>query len=94
MIVEAVPDLCIVINSTWKYEGLDTMRAMWKKRGLPGTIHSITPSYVPDFSTFNPDDRSIDMLTGKGYDIKQWIEDYAPKGCQYVILEDDKRVFL
>ena len=91
-IVEAVPDVYIVINSTWKYDGLDTMRTMWKKRGLPGAIHSITPSYVPDFSTFIPDDMSIDMLAGKGYDIKQWIEDYTPKGCHYVILDDDHRI--
>lgn len=33
----------IVISSTWRMSGLDVMREMWTKRGLPGEVIGITP---------------------------------------------------
>lgn len=89
VIVDAVPTANIVINSTWKYEGKEWIDKLWRKRSLPGRVHSVTPCYQPDFSVINLEEIPIEMLAGKGYDIKQWIDKYAPSGCQYVILEDD-----
>ncbi len=90
MILDAVPDALLVINSSWKIEGFDRIKDMWNKRGLPGKIHSVTPDYAPtdilDIDLENFD--NIAMLAGKGNEVKRWIELYAPGGCEYVILDD------
>ena len=31
----------IVITSTWRFDGLNTMQNMWKDRGLPGNVHIV-----------------------------------------------------
>lgn len=89
MILDTVPEALIVINSSWKLEGMDTVKAMWKARNLPAKIHSATPDYVPDISCIDLEDYdNIAMLAGKGNEVKQWLEQNAPKGCTYVILDD------
>lgn len=50
MIIDAVPNVLLVVNSSWKLEGLARMRALREARGLPGAIHSVTPDYVPDLN--------------------------------------------
>lgn len=84
-----MPGVLLVIISSWKLEGLDRMRALWKARNLPGTIHSVTPDYAPDL--LNIDLENFDnfaMLAGKGNEIKQWLSLNAPEGCAYAILDD------
>ena len=89
MIIDAVPDVLLVVNSSWKLEGLDRMKALWKARGLPGVIHSVTPDYVPDLLCIDLDVyENIALLAGKGNEVKQWLSMYAPQGCAYVILDD------
>ena len=89
MILDTVPDAIIVINSSWKLEGMDAVNAMWKARHLPRKIHSATPDYVPDLTSIDLDDYdNIAMLAGKGNAVKLWLEQNAPKGCTYVILDD------
>lgn len=89
MILDTVPDVLLVINSSWKLVGMNTVKAMWKARHLPGKIHSATPDYVPDLTSIDLDDYdNIAMLAGKGNEINQWLEQNAPKGCAYVILDD------
>lgn len=36
-------DAEIVMSSSWKFLGLQTLQKMWKDRNLPGTIIDITP---------------------------------------------------
>lgn len=89
MVLDAVPGVLLVINSSWKLEGLNTMKAMWKARELPGSIHSVTPDYVPDLLNIDLDNyENIALLSGKGNEVKQWLEENAPEGCQYVIFDD------
>ena len=38
----------IVIQSSWKYLGLEAMQEMWKERAMPGKVIDITPSSVSD----------------------------------------------
>ena len=33
----------VVISSTWRNEGVERMKHMWKDRAMPGEIHSMTP---------------------------------------------------
>ena len=89
MVLDAVPGIILVINSSWKLEGLNTMRAMWKARELPGSIHSVTPDYVPDLVNIDLDNyENIALLAGKGNEVKQWLSNNAPEGCAYVIFDD------
>lgn len=89
MVLEAVPDALLVINSSWKLEGLGRMTELWKVRGLPGIIYGVTPDYVPDLQNIDLENYdNIALLAGKGNEVKQWLEENAPEGCQYVILDD------
>lgn len=89
MVLDAVPDALLVINSSWKLEGFGKMKELWKKRGLPGRIHGITPDYVPDLLNIDLEDYdNIAMLAGKGNEVKQWLDENVPEGCRYVILDD------
>lgn len=89
MVLDTIPDALIVINSSWKLEGLTRMRALWKARNLPGRIHNCTPNYAPDLLNIDLENYdSIALLAGKGNEVKQWVEENAPDGCQYVIFDD------
>ena len=41
-------DAHIVVESSWKYLGLDAMKELWNVRNLPGRIIDITPSTTSD----------------------------------------------
>lgn len=89
MVLDAVPDVLLVINSSWKLEGLNCMKALWKARELPGSIHSVTLDYVPDLLSIDLDNYdNIALLAGKGNEVKQWLSKNAPEGCAYVIFDD------
>ena len=89
MILDTVPDVLLVINSSWKLVGMNTVKAMWKARHLPGKIHGATPDDVPDLTSIDLEDYdNIAMLAGKGNEVKQWMEQNVPQGCTYVILDD------
>lgn len=89
-IVEAT-NADIVIESSWKFYGLEAMQEMWKERNLPGKILDITPSSVSDswLLTANLDD--IDPALGhcKGMEIASWLSDNASKEARYVIIDDE-----
>ena len=64
----------IVVESSWKYLGLDAMKELWEVRNLPGTIIDITPS----------------LLGGnKGVEIASWLSKYAKQDIRYVIIDDE-----
>ena len=88
-ILDSVPDVGIVITSSWKLEGEEKMRRLWQKRGLPGKLLGIAPDYVPSF-----DDKAFDEIlqgnlpVGRGADIKAWLEQNNAHDCSYVIFDD------
>lgn len=89
MVLDAVPDVLLIVNSSWKLDGLNCMKALWKARKLPGFIHGITPDYVPDLLNIDLEKyENIALLAGKGNEVKQWLTENAPEGCTYVILDD------
>ena len=68
----------IVLSSSWRLDGLDVMRRMWKERKMPGEIYDIT-SYV--------NARDYPKYT-RGIEINTWLEKNGYLGCSYVILDD------
>lgn len=94
-IIEKVPDVKIIIFSTWRLNGWDWMNRMWKKRKLPGEIFSFTP--VLDMVSFlNPVSQlyseSVYPYGTRGLEINEWIRLYACRDYQsykYVIIDDN-----
>jgi len=64
----------IVIESSWKYLGLEAMQEMWVARNLPGRVIDITPSSAGD---------------NKGVEIASWLSDHATQDTRYVIIDDE-----
>ena len=67
-------DANIVVESSWKYLGLDAMKELWEVRNLPGTIIDITPSL---------------LCKNKGVEIASWLSKYAKQDIRYVIIDDE-----
>lgn len=81
----------IVIESSWKFYGLESMQKMWKERNMPGKVIDITPSSVSDswLLTANLDDIDPAMGHCKGMEIASWLSDKASKEARYVIIDDE-----
>lgn len=68
----------IVLSSSWRLDGLDVMRKMWKERKMPGEIYDITP-YV------NAREYTIGT---RGVEIRKWLEEYGGENYKFVIIDD------
>lgn len=81
----------IVIESSWKYLGLEAMQEMWEVRDLPGQVVDITSSSVSDqwLLTANLDDIDPAMGHCKGIEIASWLADNASTEYNYVIIDDE-----
>lgn len=92
LILDTVPDVRIVVESSWKAQGLDELRLMWKERNLPGEIYDVTPDiFSEDLLTIdlsNPDNISKVEGLGKGREISAWLKKNGWQDCRYVILDD------
>lgn len=68
----------IVLSSSWRMDGLETMRQMWNERNMPGEIYDITP-YVN--ARENP-------IGTRGVEIRKWLEVYGGENYKFVIIDD------
>lgn len=85
----------IVLSSTWRNEGFMRMRSLWKDRNLPGELLAMTPILL---STTYRDARSGEMFSipernAKALEINAWLEEFAERPCQYVIIDDENVFF-
>ena len=65
----------IVVESSWKYLGLEAMQELWRVRNLPGRVIDITPSLTNN--------------KNKGEGIAAWLSEYAMPDARYVIIDDE-----
>jgi hypothetical protein len=81
----------IVIESSWKFLGLEAMQEMWTVRQLPGQVIGITPSSVSDQWLLSANLDDIDPAMGhcKGMEIASWLADHAGPDARYVIIDDE-----
>jgi hypothetical protein len=99
-ITENVPDLKIIISSTWRLRGWQWMNRLWVKRQLPETIYSFTPvlEVVCFVDKINrKDTTSVYPIGTRGLEINEWLRNNAslnPFSYKYVILDDDKDLLL
>lgn len=92
LILNLVPDVRIVVESSWKIDGLEHLRRMWKERNLPGEIYDVTPDIFNEelltIDLSDPDNiRKVEGL-GKGGEISAWLREHGGQDCRYVILDD------
>ncbi len=77
----------IVVSSSWRYvHDIATIRTMWKKRKLPGTLESYTPTDLIIDPTEN---------FAKGMEIGQWLKrsNLDEDNCRYVIIDDEQQFY-
>ena len=81
----------IVVESSWKFYGLEAIQEMWMKRNMPGKIIDITSSSFSDSWLLTADLDDIDPAMGqcKGMEIASWLSDNASKDARYVIIDDE-----
>ena len=78
----------IVISSSWKWMGLETLQMMWEERMLPGKVIDITPESVSDDYLLYADLENIDFFSIRGQEINDWMKLYGKDISHYVIIDD------
>jgi hypothetical protein len=93
-IINKIPDVKIIISSTWRLKGWEWMNRLWEKRQLPGSIYSFTPvlEVVCFVDKINRKDTSSVYPYGtRSLEVNEWLRLYTgqnPFSYKYVILDD------
>ena len=75
----------IVLSSSWRGVGLNTIQLMWEMRDLPGEVVDITPTDV-SIEIINKYE-ATNNEADRGYEIQEWIDNNNPE--KYCIVDDD-----
>lgn len=80
-----------MVESSWKYLGLEAIQKMWEVRNMPSRVIDITHSAVSDSWLLNANLDEFDpaMSHCKGMEIASWLSDHANKEMRYVIIDDE-----
>lgn len=92
-ILNAMPDVRIVLETTWTFGGHpDSLRLIWSRRGLPDVLRDVLQTnYTKDMFNIGisgPDDIKKVEDIGKNRAIRAWLRRNAGPDCRYVILDD------
>ena len=81
----------IVIESSWKYLGLEAMRQMWRDMNMPGNVIDVTPSSASNnwLLNANLDEMDPAHTQWKGVEIASWIAENLHDEDRYVIIDDE-----
>lgn len=81
----------IVISSSWRSDGLDKMKEMWKYRDLPGEVIDITPNeyHLVKIGKF----KFYDDVK-RGDEIQYWIDENFDEIETYCIIDDTDDMLL
>ena len=85
----------IVLSTTWRNEGIMRMRELWKQRGLPGEIFSMTPILLSTSfqDAMNGEMMGMPLREAKALEINAWLYQNASQDYRYVILDDEDYFF-
>ena len=94
-IIKAIPDVKILISSTWHFKGWEWMKRLWAKRQLPGDIYGFTPSL--EFTRFKDliteeYSESVYPYGTRGLEIGEWLRINKPENpflYRYAIIDDE-----
>jgi len=76
----------IVISSTWRYNGMTSLKKMWEKRDLSGELLDVTPNDVFAVKYFKLE---FFDLVKRGHEIQLWLDKHKDEVENYVIIDDD-----
>lgn len=80
-IMTAVPELCIVMSSTWRAPPIERLERIWRQASLPWSwIRDCTPDLAGAPGSVPEKLR--------GLEIRCWLEDNTHEGAGYAILDD------
>ena len=77
----------IVISSSWKFMGLDKLRAMWNERELAGNVIDVTPKGMCDEVLLTAGLDNMGVTRCRGNEIREWLMQHSDV-THYVILDD------
>lgn len=81
----------IVLISSWKYLGFETMAQMWSQRALPGQLLDVTPVSASDEVLLSIDLEAEDFPNlCKGVEVDAWLRQHNQLDASYVIIDDDE----
>ena len=75
----------IVISSSWRTDGLDVMKELWKYRDLPGEVIDVTPD---SYDLINEGKFEFYDQVERGHEIQDWLDNHK-EVTNYVIIDDD-----
>ena len=93
-ILDCVPAK-LIISSSWRKNGMEWMKQLWKKRNLPGEIYSLTPiigkveyqNIIDETSSF-----SYISYAKRGLEINEWLKkntNSRTSPYEYAIIDDE-----
>lgn len=85
-IINNVPDVKIVISSTWRFKGREWMNRLWEKRRMPGKIFSFTPAL--EHISFKDIEQQTNSLSTfphgiEALEIDEWLRQNVKEGDLY-----------
>ena len=85
----------IVLTSTWRMDGIDAMREMWKRRKMPSYVYSITPHSITRFANIDTKDEwSKHSIGSRGMEVNEWLHRNSNDTNAYAILDDESDYLL
>ena len=94
-IIDAIPDVKILISSTWRFKGWEWMKRLWTKRQLPSEMYGFTPGLeFVRFKDLITEDysESVYPYGTKGIEIGEWLRINKPNNpfqFKYAIIDDE-----
>ena len=80
----------IVLTSTWRLDGIEAVRDMWKRRRMPSDIMGITPHSITRFADIDTHDEwSKHAIGSRGMEVNEWLRRNAKGSNAYAILDDE-----
>ena len=84
-------DAKVIISSSWRLQGVEYIRQLWKEYHLPGEVIDLTPSCnSTNFSNVDGQEEWQGLHGCKGLEIAEWLRLNAKELYQYIILDDEE----
>lgn len=85
----------IVLTSTWRMDGIDAMREMWKRRKMPSYVYAITPHSITRFADIDTKDEwSKRAIGSRGMEVNEWLHRNSKGTNAYAIVDDESDFLL
>lgn len=85
----------IVLTSTWRMDGTEVMRELWRRRQMPSCVYGITPHSITRYVDVDTEDEwSKHSIGSRGMEINEWLHRNTKGANAYAILDDENDFLL